>query len=139
MKVEVKMATVTVSFEAPVELAGQLTLLRDRLPEIIELGLRQWRDTTLPPLPQDVEAELAAFSSLSNEVLGVLADSVLPEKQRQELASLNHEAQQHPLTEAEKNCQQSLVEAYDRVLVRRAQAAALLKSRGVPLPTPAVP
>ncbi len=36
------MDTVTISLEVPPELARQLTPLRDRLPEIIELGLRQW-------------------------------------------------------------------------------------------------
>ncbi len=38
------MATVTISLEVPAELARQLTPLQDRLPEIIELGLRYWQD-----------------------------------------------------------------------------------------------
>ncbi len=44
------MSTVTISLEIPVELAEQLDPIRDRLPEIIELGLLQWQDTTLHPL-----------------------------------------------------------------------------------------
>jgi hypothetical protein len=38
---------VTISLELPDELAERLMPLRDRLPEIIELGLRQWPDTEL--------------------------------------------------------------------------------------------
>jgi len=39
------MAMVTISLELPDELARRLTPHRDRLPEIIELGLRQWQNT----------------------------------------------------------------------------------------------
>ncbi|GAB4418598.1 MAG: hypothetical protein Fur0044_14670 [Anaerolineae bacterium] len=35
---------VTILLELPDDLAQRLTPLRDRLPEIIELGLRQWSD-----------------------------------------------------------------------------------------------
>ncbi len=89
--------------------------------------------SNLPPLPSDVEAELAAFANLSDDVLGLLARSTLTETQQSELAHLNHLAQQRPLTREESARQQELGNAYDRVLVRRAQAAALLKSRGYDL------
>ncbi len=88
----------------------------------------------LPPLPPDAQAELAAFANLSDEVLWLLARSTLPKAQQQELARLNDEAQRRALTEVEQAYQQALVEAYDRTLLRRAQAAALLKSRGFDLP-----
>lgn len=89
----------------------------------------------LPPLPPDVEAELAAFANLSDDVLWLLARSTLTEAQQSELARLNHLAQQRPLTEEERTDQQALGDAYDRALVRRAQAAALLKLRGYNLLT----
>ena len=87
----------------------------------------------LPPLPLDVESELGAFASLSDTVLWLIARSTLTKTQQSELAQLNHKAQQRSLTERERIRQQKLGDAYDRVLVRRAQAAALLKSRGYDL------
>lgn len=92
----------------------------------------------LPPLPQNVEEELAAFSSLSDDVLWMLARSTLTKDQQRELANLNAEAQRRPFPDKEKDRQQALLEAYDRVLVRRARAAALLKARGYDLSDPAV-
>lgn len=84
----------------------------------------------LPPLPVAVEAELAALESLSDDALWLLADSTLTDSQQQELAALNDAAQQRPLTEAEAQRQQELIDAYNRLLVRRAHAASILKGRG---------
>jgi len=55
----------------------------------------------LPALPQDVEAELAAFTNLSDEVLWLLARNTLTEAEQEELATLNDVAQQRSLTQAE--------------------------------------
>jgi hypothetical protein len=54
-KMETKRAMVTISLKVPDELARRLAPLQDRLPEIIELGLRQWQDsepTSLTPREQ---------------------------------------------------------------------------------------
>jgi hypothetical protein len=83
----------------------------------------------LPLLPHDVEQELAAFDHLSDESLWLLAQTVLSPKQQEELAALNELAQRRSLTEDEANRQQALVDAYDRALVRRAQAVSTLKER----------
>ena len=92
----------------------------------------------LPPLPPDVQTELAAFAHLSDVILWLVARSALPQTQQQELARLNDAAQRRALTEVEQARQQTLVEAYDRTLLRRAQAAVVLKSRGFDLSDPAV-
>jgi hypothetical protein len=81
-------------------------------------------------LPHNVEQELAAFDYLSDDSLWLLAQTVITPQQQQELAALNEVAQQRPLTEEEANRQQVLVDAYDRALVRRAQAVSTLKARG---------
>jgi hypothetical protein len=88
-----------------------------------------------PALPPDMEAELAAFERLSDDVLRLLAQSTLPDDQQHELAALNDKAQRTSLSEAEQARQQLLIEAYDRLLVRRAQATALLRTREQVLPT----
>lgn len=87
----------------------------------------------LPPLPEDVENELSAFAFLSDDVLWLLARSTLAPDQQRELARLDEEAQRHPLSEQDEARQQTLIDAYDRMLVRRAQAAAALKARGYDL------
>lgn len=87
----------------------------------------------LPSLPVEVEVELASFSQLSDDVLWLIARSTLTREQQRALADLNDEAQSRPLTAAEQTRQQALIHAYDRMLVRRAQAALILKQRGYDL------
>jgi hypothetical protein len=84
----------------------------------------------LPPLPEDIEAELAAFERLSDDVLWLLAKNTLTAAQQEELAALNETNQQRDLTALERERQQLLLDAYDRAVIRRAQAAAILKERG---------
>lgn len=94
--------------------------------------------TPLPALSPDLETELEAFAQLSDETLWTLARSVLPTNRRVRLAWLNEEAQQRALSAEEQSEQAGLVEEYGRVLVRRAEAAVLLKKRGYDLSDPAV-
>ena len=54
---------------------------------IREIVIQNWQP--LPRLPDDVEAELAAFPSLSNEVLWLLARSTLTSEEQNTLALLN--------------------------------------------------
>ncbi len=91
----------------------------------------------LPLLPDDVEVELAAFANLSDDVLWLLARSTLSPQEQEELAELNRLASERPLTASQIFRQQELVEYFDRVLVRRAQAAHLLMQRGYDLSDPA--
>ena len=86
-----------------------------------------------PPLlrlPADVEAELAAFEYLSDDVLWLLATSTMSVAQQEELANLNEEAQRRDLTLMEQERQDALLDVYHRVMVRRAHAALILKGRG---------
>jgi hypothetical protein len=84
----------------------------------------------LPSLPEDVEAELAAFDQLSDDVLWLLARNVLPNAQQEELAQLNEESQGRDLTAEEIERQRILLDAYHRALIRRAEAVAILQGRG---------
>jgi uncharacterized protein YbgA (DUF1722 family) len=81
-------------------------------------------------LPPAIEEELAAFEHLSNDTLWLLAQSTLTADQQRTLADLNTKAQQVGLSAAEDQRRQALLDAYDQMLVRRAQAAALLHRRG---------
>ncbi len=119
----------TVAFEQLQKTARQL---KRSVPDMVrELVLREVSHH--PLLPPDVEAELAAFAHLSDEVLWLLARGTLSGAEEFELASLNREGGRRRLTEVEKNRQEELIDRYDRMLVRRATAAQLLKSRGYDL------
>jgi hypothetical protein len=103
---------------------------------IRELVLQNWQ--TSPRLPDDVETELAALPNLSDEALWVLARTTLTAGEQNTLATLNHKAKTTKLTSAEEARLTTLLDLYDRALVRRAQAAVILQHRGYNLQNPAV-
>jgi hypothetical protein len=127
------MMTTSVTIDLPNPLVQQLeSIAREQHRSVSDMVrerlLQTW--SSLPPLPDDVEMELALFTGLSDDVLWLLARSSLAASEREELANLNALAKQQALTKTEQARQQILLDAYDRVLVRRAQAAFLLKQRG---------
>ena len=135
------MANTSVTIELPKDAFQQLQFVARKqhrsVPDVLkDILLKELPE--LASLPYDVQVELVAFTSLSDDVLWLLARSALTKTQQNELATLNQKAQQRSLTKEEKAQQQSLLDAYDRMLVRRAQAAALLKTRGYNLSNPAV-
>ncbi len=75
---------------------------------------------------------------LSDEALWAAAQPSLAPAQRQRLEQLNHIGGERPFTEAEAAEQAALLEAYDRSVLRRAQALAVLAQRGHPI-SPEVP
>lgn len=135
------MMSTAITFELPPAVFEQLrsTARRQNRPvaEIVkDIVLREIPE--LPALPADVEAELATFSQLSDDLLWLIARSTLTPQQQRELADLNDQAQRRRLTQAEQTQQQQLIGAYDRVLARRAQAAFVLRQRGYDLSDPVV-
>lgn len=103
---------------------------------IREIVIQNWQ--SLPRLPDDVEAELAALPSLSDEVLWLLVRSTLTAEEQRALAFLNSAAKTRTLESAETERLETLLALYDRMLVRRAQAAAILQQRGYDLRNPQV-
>jgi alpha-amylase/alpha-mannosidase (GH57 family) len=133
--------TIPVTIDLPGTLVQQLEHTAQQqhrsVSEIVrEFLLQKW--PLLPRLPEDVEAELAAFTSLSDEVLWLLARGTLSQPEQEELSVLNHSAQQRTLRKSEQARQQGLVDAYERMMIRRAHAALLLKGRGYNLSDPSV-
>ncbi|VAW43161.1 hypothetical protein MNBD_CHLOROFLEXI01-1652 [hydrothermal vent metagenome] len=102
---------------------------------VCELILQGW---PLPALPDEIEAELDAFSNLSDDVLWLLARSALPQSEQEKLAELNRQAKQRTLTKEEEANREALLDAYNRAMVRRAQAVLLLKVRGFNLSDPRI-
>ena len=134
-------ASTPITLELPSPIAEQLEEeasrqkidVRDLVRELI---LDNW--SGLPLLPDDVETELAAFHKLSDDVLWLVARTTLSPEEQEELADLNDEAQSRNLTDGEEVRREVLLDTYDRVMIRRAQAAAILQSRGYDLSDPSV-
>jgi hypothetical protein len=134
-------ASTPITIELPAPIAEQLEeeAIRQKINVrdlVRELVLEHW--SPLPPLPDDVEAELAAFHQLSDNVLLLVARTTLTVDEQAELADLNVEAQSRSLTDEEEARREALLDAYDRIMVRRAQAAVILQSRGHDLSDPSV-
>lgn len=133
--------TTSVTIDLPNPLVQQLeSIAREQHRSVSEMVRERLLQTwpSLPALPDDVEMELALFTGLSDDVLWLLARSTLAVSDREELANVNTLAQQRVLTELEQARQQALLDAYDRVMVRRAQAALLLKQRGYDISDPGI-
>lgn len=99
-----------------------------------DLILEHWN--MAPPLPEDVEEELAAFRNLSDDVLWLIARTPLSESEQAEFAELNETARERALTAAEVTRQDFLLSLYEKTMVRRGQAAIVLQSRGYDLSDP---
>ncbi|NUQ37890.1 MAG: hypothetical protein HUU23_08865 [Caldilineales bacterium] len=135
-----KIMTTAITFELPPAAFEQLrrTAHRQNQPisELVkEIVLREIPG--LPALPEDVETDLASFSRLSDDLLWLIARTTLTPQQQRTLSQLNDSAQRRTLT-PEELAQQQLIGSYDRLVVRRAQAAFVLKQRGYDLSDPPI-
>lgn len=130
-----------ITIELPASIAAQLekearrqkTNVQELVRELILENLSK-----LPSLPDDVEAELAAFHSLSDNVLWLSARTALSLEEREELADLNYQAHSRSLTCDEEGRREEVLNAYDRMVVRRAQAVMVLQARGYDLSDPSI-
>jgi hypothetical protein len=90
-------------------------------------------DAILAVSPQ-LANEWAAMHLLSDEALWHTTEPVLTPMEQERLHELNHLAGERVLTEPEMSEQTALLEAYQRSIVLRSQAIAILKLRGHPTP-----
>lgn len=81
-------------------------------------------------LPAALGAELAAMRLFSDEALWAATQPSISLFEQERLAQLNETAHERSLSQAEEMEQQALLNAYNRSMLRRAQALALLKQRG---------
>jgi plasmid stability protein len=81
-------------------------------------------------LPADLEAAIAPLALLSDAELWQAARTRFPQDAAHQLAELNLKRQREGLTEVEAATTATLLHQYERVMLIRAEAAALLKQRG---------
>lgn len=134
-------ATIPMTINLPTSLVRDLetTALRhQRTLSAVVRDLLMREQPFLPSLPHQVEDELTAMSNLSDETLWLLARSTLTKTEQEKLATLNQRAKENLLTTEEQANQDALLMMYNQTMIRRAQAASLLKIRGYDLSDPAV-
>ena len=125
------MASLTVQMPEKLLRSLQRRALQSRQPvgkevvELIESALSQadLRDTDITELLQPLE-------TMTDDDLWNAAESRLPKTLARKLESLHSKRQREGLTKAEREQAQMLAQQYERGLLIRAQAAAVLKARG---------
>ena len=96
-------------------------ILSNRLEEVFD-------DSAI--LPPDELVELAAFRHLSNEALWTIAREQTPSDVRERVSVLLALNKRTTLTAEEQSELDQLLNAADRVMLRKAEASALLTQRG---------
>ena len=81
-------------------------------------------------LPADLDEAISPLSLLDDDALWRAARTHLPTKAAAQMENLHLKRQREGLTETETQILASLVQQYERTMLVRAQAAALLKQRG---------
>lgn len=81
-------------------------------------------------LPPDLREIVAPLRGLDDEALRRAAVDAFPEEAAARFTELNRKQQREGLTEEENRALEDLRRGYERVMVVRAEAAALLKERG---------
>jgi hypothetical protein len=87
-------------------------------------------DTGDERLPTELERTLAALTAADDAALWDAARTKMDPRAAERLAALNRKQQRDGLRAAEEAERDQLVTEYERVMLVRAQAAALLKERG---------
>jgi hypothetical protein len=84
----------------------------------------------LPTLPPDEQAELDALKQLSDDALWTIARDQLPDNVQTRAHDLMDRNSHGAITDEEYAELQTLVERADRLMVRKAEAASILRMRG---------
>jgi hypothetical protein len=90
-------------------------------------------EVVLPPaadLPDVLADELAGMTWLSDDALQTATQPTFSSEQQKRMAELNFLEEERPLTGEEEGERQQLLAEYERSLLRRAQAFAILAQRG---------
>ncbi len=82
----------------------------------------------LPALSDEIESELASYWHLSNETLMLLTHPPLTDVEAAEMTQLTNKSS---LSEEEASRSAELLTRYERGLLRRSAALAILKQRGI--------
>ncbi len=123
----------TVSVELPEPIFRRLRHIAEVTHRSVEDVLATTVDAALPQtpgVPPEVADDLAAMAVFSDTALWTAAETTLSPEQQRRLNQLTQAGEAHLLTDAEAAELTQLIDAYDRAVLRRAKALALLAQRG---------
>ena len=127
------MATETVTVRLPKSVFIKLKQAADLTYRSVEDVLVSAINATLvetPGIPSSLANELAGMPLFSDQALWAAAKPSLSAADQERLSQLNHRAGEAALTRAERAEHERLLGAYQRSVLRRAKALAILAQRG---------
>ena len=122
-----------VTLDLPRPLYNRLKRRADQARRTVEDELIQVVATAVPvgdELPADLDEAISPLSLLDDDALWRAARTHLPTEAAAQMEDLHLKRQREGLTEPEAQILSGLVRQYERTMLVRAQAAALLKQRG---------
>jgi hypothetical protein len=127
------MTTHAVTLNVPAPLYERLKRRAERANRPVEVELLDVLSSAVPArddLPPDLEAAISPLTLLDDDSLWRAARSSLAPEVSAELEELHNKQQRQGLTAAEVETLAGLVKHYERAMLVRARAAAILKQRG---------
>ena len=128
------MAVQNLTLSVPDALYDQIKERADRCQRSIEdetLDLLAHAVPAAITLPEDLVAAITPLALLDNDALGRAARSHMATEAASALEALHVKQQREKLTATEEETRKALVLQYERAMLIRAQAAALLRERGL--------
>ena len=129
----------TITLQLPNEIYTRLELAASAIKQPLETVLLRIVETSLPPLddtPPEFQKDIEALETMNDEELWEVMLSKVPPTQQRKLHRLLNKNQSGTLTPREGKELESLQFQADKVMLRKAHAAVLLKWRGHRIPTP---
>ena len=119
--------------EVPEDISVRAREIAETVAQPVEQLLLDHLKTLAPPLPvlpPDTQVELAALHHLSYDALWTIAREQMPEDVQARAHALMDKNSGNVMTDEEHAELEKLVERGDRLMLRKAEAAALLRKRG---------
>ena len=133
------MATRELTVRIPDQVYRRLKHMAQEIDQSLETIVLTSITGNLPPslddLPTDLREELRTLQTLDNDALWAVARSELPPAQQAHLKVLLKRNSTGTLADSEQEEMNRMGEEIDRLNLRKAQAYALLRWRGFPLPS----
>lgn len=127
------MTVQSVTLHLPNPLYERLKRRAEQAHRSVEAELLEVVATAVPvadDLPADLAEAISPLALLDDEALWRAARSHFPEEAAAQMEQLHLKRQREGLTRSEAETRATLVRQYERAMLVRAQAAALLKERG---------
>ncbi len=128
----------TITLDLPDNLYKPIQRIARATDQQVETVLLTALKTSLPPLDglsTDLTQELAGLESLDNDTLRQVLLETVPDDQQKKIEALLYQNQAGTLTKTEQEQLAQLQHSADKVMLRKAHAAVLLRFRGERIPT----